>query len=49
MLSHSPATTDGGWGLAEMVCTPVLLNPNILMVLHYAPLRQGPVNMGLVE
>ena len=47
-LSHSPATTDGGWGLAEMVCTPVLLNSNILMELRYTPLRHGPVNMGLV-
>ena len=47
-LSHSPATTDGGWVLEEMVCIPVLLKSYILMGLYYTPLRQETVNMGLV-
>ena len=47
-LSHSPATTDGGWVLEEMVCIPVLPKSYILMELYYTPLRQETVNMGLV-
>jgi hypothetical protein len=47
-LSHSPATMDGGSGLAEMVCTPVLPKSYLLMEPRYTSLRQKTVDMGLV-
>jgi len=38
-LSHSPATTDGGWGLEEMVCIPVLSLSNSYILMNCIILR----------